>query len=192
MKILSALMGMTIGGMGSAVLSYFAWLPWEYKLDPQGHNHAIGFVLPFVLLFGVICGLLLGLRLDTLRQRNEQKYWLIPPVGLMVGIIANYWTYFASLWPFHYAVGATVRPMFEGMFLAIIVLLAFLVGVPLGLWDIWRGVRGYWQGETARGRTAKVRIALAVVGLLLNLTPWPLGLALSDQFVAQRHISIEQ
>lgn len=74
MKILSALMGMTIGVIVSAVLSCFVLLPWEYKLDPQGHNHAIGFVLPFVLLVGVVCGLFLGLRLDTLRRRRLENY----------------------------------------------------------------------------------------------------------------------
>lgn len=104
------------------------------------------------------------------------------PIGVIVGIIANFYTYRVSLWPFNYAEGAVIRPMFEGMLAGIIVLLALLVGVPLSLWDIRRGWRAHRRNSTG----------FAVIGLLLSLTPWPFGLYLVDYFAMQRHLTFEQ
>jgi hypothetical protein len=110
-----------------------------------------------------------------------KKLWKAFPVGLIVGLIANYLTYRASLFLLDVPKGTAIRPMFEGAFMGLVAMAAFIVGAPLSIWDIRRG----WRLFGIYG------VALGAIGLLLNLTPWPFGEYLWDRFLTERHIMLE-
>ncbi len=78
MRILSALTGMTVGGLVSFVLICFLVI-WEDKTDPQGFNYFLGPLLLFVLIVGMVCGLILGLFWDTLRRWRQEKDRRVSP-----------------------------------------------------------------------------------------------------------------
>lgn len=104
------------------------------------------------------------------------------PLGLLIGLVANYYAYLGSLFLLRVTPGTTIRPMFEGFYEALLVLLASVIGLPLSVLEIRRGL---YTGN-------KRRAVLGAVGAVIILASWPLGNYWWDYFAAQRHITFEQ